>query len=139
MPTQLVQRSLWALLALASGSVLALSRLLEPAPEGIGTHTQLGLPPCGFLALFSLPCPACGLTTSFAHLARLDLLASLRAHPLGLPLFVMVCLFWVRALRGVVAGGSPARLIEHRQAGRAALLLCFALLAVWSVRLCVAA
>lgn len=135
MPVQLAQRSLWALLALASGSVLALARLLEPAAEGIGTHTQLGLPPCGFLALFSLPCPACGLTTSFAHLARLDVLASLRAHPLGLPLFALVCAFWVRALRGVVAGGSPARLLEHPQAGRAALLFCFALLAVWSVRL----
>jgi len=134
----LARRSLWTLLALASGAVLALARLLEPAPEGIGTHTQLGLPRCGFLALFSLPCPACGLTTSFAHLARFALFASLRAHPLGLPLFVLVCALWVRALRGVVAGDSPARLIAHPHAGRAALLVCLALLAVWSVRLCLA-
>lgn len=136
--TRLGTRAVWALLALASGAVLALARLLVPAPEGLGTHTQLGLPPCGFIALLSLPCPACGLTTSFAHLARFALFESLRAHPLGLPLFLLLCAFWARALRGVVGGDSPARLIEHPQAGRAALLIGLALLAVWSVRLCIA-
>jgi Protein of unknown function (DUF2752) len=135
MRTQFARRSLWALLALACGSVLVLSFLLEPAPEGHGTHTQLGLPPCAFLTLFALPCPACGLTTSFAHLARFALLASLRAHPLGLPLFLLLCALLVRALRGSVVGDSPARMIDHPQAGRAALLVCLALLAVWSVRL----
>jgi hypothetical protein len=139
MRVRVLERSIWALLALASGAVLALSRLLVPAAEGLGTHMQLGLPPCGFLALFSLPCPACGLTTSFAHLARFSLLASLRAHPLGFPLFLAVLVLWIRSLRGVVAGDALARILEHPQLGRAALLLCFALLAVWTVRLCVAA
>jgi hypothetical protein len=139
MPSYLGRRSFWALFAFALGAVLALSRLLEPAPEGMGTHTQLGLPPCGFLAFFSLPCPACGLTTSFAHLARFALGASLRAHPLGLPLFILVCVLWARALRGVVTGEPPAGLIEHPHVGHAAALVCLALLLVWSVRLlCVA-
>jgi hypothetical protein len=135
MRRSLARRSVWALLALASGAVLTLSRLLTPAAEGLGTHMQLGLPPCGFLALFSLPCPACGLTTSFAHLARFALVASLRAHPLGLPLFALVGALFVRSLRGVARGHTPAALVEHPQVGRAALLFCAALLAVWALRL----
>lgn len=135
----LAQRSPWIALALVSGSILTLSRLLTPAPEGVGTHTQLGLPQCGFLALFSLPCPACGLTTSFAHLARFELLPSLRAHPLGLPLFALVVALLLLSLRGVARGGTAARLTAHPHAGHAALLFCAALLAVWAVRLCLAA
>jgi hypothetical protein len=73
-------RLLW--LALASGAlgVLALARLLSPDPRGYGTHLQLGLPACGFLALTGLPCPACGLTTCFAHLARGQLALAVRAN-----------------------------------------------------------
>ena len=34
----------------------------------MGTHQQLGLPPCNFVTLTGYPCPACGMTTSFALL-----------------------------------------------------------------------
>jgi hypothetical protein len=83
-------RGLWLLLGAASLSVLGVSRGLIPDARGVGTHTQLGMPPCGFLQLTGLPCPACGLTTCFAHLARGQLDRALHANALGVVLFACV-------------------------------------------------
>lgn len=81
-------RMFWASAALCPAAVLTLARVLEPDVRGIGTHTQLGLPPCAFLTLTQRPCPACGLTTAFAHMARGHLLAACHANAVGLPLFL---------------------------------------------------
>jgi hypothetical protein len=69
--------------------VLGIARALTPDPSGVGTHLQLGLPRCGFLALTGLPCPACGLTTAFAHMARGELAQAASAHALGVLLFAL--------------------------------------------------
>ena len=82
-------RVLWSALAWGALAVLVLARVLEPDPRGFGTHTQLGLPPCAFAQLTGLGCPSCGLTTSFAHMARGQLTLALRAHGLGPLLFVL--------------------------------------------------
>ncbi len=76
------------LLALAVGSgclaVLVLAALLTPSPSGFGTHrASLGLPACNFLQTTGLPCPSCGMTTSFAWLTRGNVLASLYVQPMG--------------------------------------------------------
>jgi hypothetical protein len=80
------------LLAVAALCLLGVSRGLVPDARGLGTHTQLGIPPCGFLLLTGLPCPACGLTTCFAHLARGQVDRALHANALGLVLFACVLL-----------------------------------------------
>jgi hypothetical protein len=82
-------RLTWIALGVGAVAVLALARALTPSPSGLGTHTQLGLPPCGFLWLTGLPCPGCGLTTSFAHLTRFEWELGVAANPLGLPLFLL--------------------------------------------------
>jgi hypothetical protein len=71
---------------------LGLSRYLQPSARGFGTHEQLGLPPCTFLHLTGIPCPSCGLTTSFAHAAHLQFLNSFLAQPFGLLLFGLTVL-----------------------------------------------
>jgi hypothetical protein len=83
-------RAYWAILGGVALSVLALSRALTPDARGFGTHGQLGLPPCGFLFLTGLPCPACGLTTCFAHMARAEFGRALQVNALGVPLFLFV-------------------------------------------------
>ena len=69
----------------------ALSAWLDPDPSGSGTHRQLGLPPCTFRLLLSIPCPSCGMTTSFANLAHGRLFDAARANVAGPPL-AFVCL-----------------------------------------------
>src|SRR3954467_9307382 len=53
------------------------------------THRQLGLPECHFKRLTGLPCPSCGMTTSFALLVRGDFANSLRANFAGTLLAVI--------------------------------------------------
>jgi hypothetical protein len=57
----------------------------------MSTHTQLGLQPCTAAKLLGIPCPSCGMTTSFALLIRGDLLHSLQANCVG-TLLGMFCL-----------------------------------------------
>lgn len=65
-------------------------------PRQNETHTKLGLPPCSFKLLTRVPCPSCGLTTSFALLVRGDLKNSLRANAAGtvLALFCLALIPW---------------------------------------------
>jgi hypothetical protein len=62
---------------------LATARLLVPDPSGLGTHRQLGLPPCGFLAWTGLRCPSCGMTTAMAWMTRGRIDRALEANPAG--------------------------------------------------------
>ena len=57
------------------------------------THRQLGLPPCTFMEMTGVPCPSCGMTTSFALLVRGDVLNSLRANAVGTVLAAACLLF----------------------------------------------
>jgi hypothetical protein len=128
----------WIVLAAAAACPLMLAVLalwLEPAPEGHGTHTQLGLPPCGMIEWTGLPCPGCGVTTAAALAARGELRAALATQPfgaaagLGLALFPLWAL--VQALRGRDLGEPPsARALRLGLAG--AVLLA---LAAWVYRL----
>ncbi|RIK63130.1 MAG: hypothetical protein DCC65_16385 [Planctomycetota bacterium] len=56
---------------------------LAPSPTGVGTHTQLGLPPDPILKATGVPMPGCGMTTSFAWFVRGNLLASIYVEPMG--------------------------------------------------------
>jgi hypothetical protein len=55
----------------------------EGTPLRMETHRQLGLPPCTFKVVSGLPCPSCGMTTSFSLLIHGDLVNSLRANAVG--------------------------------------------------------
>lgn len=68
---------------LACTSLLSLAAWFNPSSEGLGTHTQLGLPPCGFKQTSGLPCPTCGCTTSFALAADGRVIDSLVNQPFG--------------------------------------------------------
>lgn len=62
---------------------MVVARVLKPSPDGIGTHEQLGLPACIFHKFTGIPCPSCGLTTSFAYFAHFDFKASFLTQPFG--------------------------------------------------------
>ena len=77
----------WSLFLLGG---FALAGMLEPDPRGFGTHQRLGLPPCTFRALCGIPCPSCGMTTSFAHLTRGHFAKAIEAN-VGGTLLALVC------------------------------------------------
>jgi hypothetical protein len=131
----LARRVFWLGLAACCAFVLGASFWLTPSPTGMGTHMQLGLPPCGLLAVFGVPCPACGLTTAFAHLAHFHLGASLHAHPMGLPLFAGTVVLLVVALHGALRARALVEAIDTLRLDRVALVTVGALLCTWVVRL----
>jgi len=75
-----------------SATMLGVGRWLTPNAAGVGTHEQLGLPPCMFLKLTGIPCPSCGLTTSVSYAAHLQFGASFLTQPFGLLIFLLAFL-----------------------------------------------
>jgi hypothetical protein len=98
-----------AAMAVGFVAVLVTAACLRPyaadgAPNRMGTHQQLGLEPCNMVVLTGKPCPACGMTTSFALLVHGDVANSLRANWVGTlfcaSLFVLAPWAAVSAWRG---------------------------------------
>ncbi|MCA9038914.1 MAG: DUF2752 domain-containing protein [Planctomycetaceae bacterium] len=91
----------WGQLLLAVWSLLlilgfALAMYLTPNPNGSGTHQQLGLPPCTMKVVMGIPCPSCGMTTSFSNFVRGNMIAALSANPAGVLLATLslLCIPW---------------------------------------------
>jgi len=135
--TPLGPRTRWALTAAALGlaALLGLARRLEPDPRGYGTHRQLGLPPCAFLAATGRPCPSCGMTTAFAWFARGRPLRAWRANPAG-SLLAPACAGLIPWLLAAAAWGRPrgSRTIDTPLTVMVVATVAVCLLA-WTVRL----
>jgi hypothetical protein len=120
-------RALLVAVLVGLAGVFAVAYWLNPyeadgTARRIATHQQLGLPPCTFVDVTGIPCPACGMTTSFALFVRADVANSLRANWVGTLLAGFCALvvpwaalsivrgrpLWVRSLEkaflGVLAG-----------------------------------
>jgi hypothetical protein len=122
--------------ALAAGSlaVLITAAVLTPRGEGIGTHTQLGMPPCGWMVNFQRPCMTCGMTTAFAAAADGDALASLHAQPMGALLaLITATVFWL-ALYGAATGSRLLRSLITLAGWRAAWIMLGLLLVAWAYK-----
>ena len=121
-----------AILAFLAFSVLLTGALLKPDPAGMGTHQQLGLPPCGWLAATGYPCPTCGMTTSFTALAHAQPAASLHAQPFGTLLALATTVFFWGALHVAVFGSQLGRCFERLLTGRYLWPACALFLAAWA-------
>lgn len=124
----------WFALATCAIAVLVTARVLVPDPHGHGTHMQLGLPPCGFMVYFGYPCPGCGMTTSFAHLARAEMVSAFVANPFGLLLFAATIAFIPVALIAGVRGDPVVATLDRIRADRVAMFLAVSSIAIWVVR-----
>jgi hypothetical protein len=82
---------MWVVLILGMPA-LGLPFFLRPNPSLVNTHTQLLLPPCYFLKLAHIPCPTCGMTTSFAYLAHGKIALATLAHPLGILIYMYLAI-----------------------------------------------
>ena len=110
-----------ALTALGLLCLFLLARLLTPDPRSIGTHEQVGLPPCATLVLFHIPCPFCGMTTAFSLMAHGRITEAFLAQPAGaiaalacLAAFLLASVFalsgwWLPSL----VRGAPPRILTY--------------------------
>jgi hypothetical protein len=77
----------------------------DGTPLRMETHRQLLLPPCTFKVATGLPCPSCGMTTSFALLVRGDVVNSLRANAVG----TLLAVFWLGLIPWALASAVVRR------------------------------
>ena len=89
---------------------------------------------CIFRRTVDLPCPGCGLTRAFGHLARGDLGAAFAVHPLAPFLAAELATGW--ALLGLAAHGS-GRGLRGVRPERWAAATGFVLVAFWLGRLAI--
>jgi hypothetical protein len=134
-PSTLPSRAVWASILVVAAAVLATAAWLDPDPAGHGTHTQLGLPPCGFLVVAGIPCPGCGLTTSFAHMIRLQLVPAFQANPFGVVLFAITAASVPIAAAGAAKGWPVLRTLDRLHFEKIAIGLAVAGLVTWGARL----
>lgn len=106
---------------------LITARLLSPDPAGLGTHQQLGLPPCSMRVLLGVRCPACGMTTSWSHFTRGDPITSLRVNAGGAGLALITMVVVGMGLTSVWTGIWPSTASRRR--------LCVAVIAAGLVTL----
>jgi uncharacterized protein DUF2752 len=127
----------WVVLFAVPLAVLITAAFLTPAPEGHGTHMQLGLPPCGFLVFTGYPCPGCGLTTSFAHMIRLEVGGAFHANPFGILLFSSSAAMIPLALVGIVRRMPVIDTLDRLHAEKIAIGLSILSIVVWVVRVAI--
>jgi len=84
--------------------VLSVAFWLHPGDRLHGTHQQLGLPPCAFYVLTGIPCPSCGLTTSFSLMVHGRFLRAFQAHYFGPLLFLATIGYLVLLTVSLVRG-----------------------------------
>ncbi len=77
---------------------------LSPDPSGMGTHQQLGMPPCTSVVITGYPCPTCGMTTAFSLTVRGRLLSAFHAQPAGLVFALATVLATAVALVSAATG-----------------------------------
>ncbi len=75
--------------------VLSVALWLQPSPQGLGTHEQMGFAPCGFYVGTGVPCPACGMTTSFSLMVRARVVSAFATQPAGATIALVLMLMCV--------------------------------------------
>ncbi|MAB83583.1 MAG: hypothetical protein CMJ24_09145 [Phycisphaerae bacterium] len=89
---------------LSCGTVLGIAAWLTPSESGMGTHTQMGLPPCSWITTINLPCPTCGFTTAFSNLAHGRFYDAFVAQPFGALVGFATAVFFIGGLVVLVTG-----------------------------------
>jgi hypothetical protein len=120
-----------ACVALVSLGVLGMGAWMQPATDGHGTHTQLGLKPCMWAVTLDKPCMTCGMTTSFAHAGEGQWITSFLNQPMGALLVLLTSvLFWGGATQAIT-GARIGTMIQPALRPRVFIVLGAMLLLAW--------
>jgi hypothetical protein len=119
---------------LCLATVFLLAAWLHPDRSGLGTHTQLHLPPCGFYEVFHKPCPSCGMTTAFVWMMHGHPILALRAQPAGAAVFLAGAFLMVYLPRAWFRRRPPIAILDAPAFLPVVLALIAIILVVWAVR-----
>jgi len=123
-------------LALAFVSaVFALGLHLRPSPDLMGTHQQLGFPPCSFRAIFGLPCPGCGGTTAVCYMLHGRPMMALKSSLFGSAVFLALLGTWILSLAALVLRRPIALNIEGMDGVRLVGYTVSLMLVSWIVKI----
>ena len=122
-------------IALGLTALFAVAVYLNPyrsdgSARRMETHMQLGLPECTFKQATKLPCPSCGMTTSFALTIRGDLSDAVRANSVG----VLLALTLLAAIPWCLASVLCGRTLFVQSAEHALMVIVIGLLSLMLVR-----
>ena len=118
-------------IALMCLSVLSIAAWLTPASQGHGTHTQLGLTPCMWVAALDRPCPTCGMTTSFSYAGQGSWIQSAKTQPMGTLLTLITATIFWGALIQTITGARFSSVIQPALRPRTFLVFGILLLGAW--------
>lgn len=132
---QVPGRIVCAAVAAVCLAVMVTAFLLDPSSKGHATHTQLGLPACGWATFFDKPCPTCGMTTSFALAAKGRLWAAFQTQPAGFLMALGTCASFWAALHGAVFASRVDRLARPLLSPRWLWTFAGILMAAWAYKM----
>jgi hypothetical protein len=115
-------------------SALGVASQLTPSSAGLGTHQQLGLPPCSMRLIFGIRCPGCGMTTSWTHFAQGNWLASLQTNVGGFLLAIFALWIAFLAICAAFSGQPPSEATQKLIAITASGIIAISILQ-WGYRL----
>ena len=125
------RRVIGLICALAATGILGVAAYLEPAADGLGTHTHFNLPQCGWIVLFDTPCPTCGWTTAFAHAANGDLPKSFHIQPMGCLLSIATAMVFLVGSYVAVTGSTVGLVFLRLWGRRTGWFVIALILAAW--------
>jgi len=87
-----------------SVSMLGMGLYLTPSADGVGTHQELHLPPCGWLSTLGFPCPTCGCTTAVSYFSHGHPIRSFLTQPFGFVVGLLGAVLLPLTLMGIGTG-----------------------------------
>jgi hypothetical protein len=129
-----LRRAWGAAVALGAAGLLGAAAWLEPSASGLGTHEQLFLPPCSWIALMDVPCPTCGMSTAFAHAADGHLVAAFAAQPMGACAAIAASIALLAGVHTAATGWRGADLFARLWGRRAAWVIGAGLAVSWAYK-----
>lgn len=126
------KKELWGQLLWFLGwlGMTAIGIWLSPSKSLHGTHTQLGLPPCGSVVLFHRPCPGCGLTTSVTATLHGQFLIAFQANIFG-PIFYTI--YTASAVASIVAWFKTMKMDVYSKQVNIALISMLAVYVIFGI------